>query len=88
MNTPKVSRPLTLASIISDKAEVNDLWKEINAFDTKNNKLIIHNCRLNIYLLTINPTEKANNEFQLQDLRKNHYLNEAIAIIDELKSTK
>ncbi|TDE01722.1 S41 family peptidase [Flavobacterium hiemivividum] len=88
MNTPKISRPLTLASIINDKAEINELWQEINAFDTKTNKLIIHNCRLNTYLLTINPTEKANNEFQLQDLRKNHYLNEAIAIIDELKSTK
>jgi carboxyl-terminal processing protease len=88
MNTPKITRPLTLASIVSDKAEINELWQEINAFDTKTNKLIIHNSRLNNYLLTINPTEKANNEFQLQDLRKNHYLNEAIAIIDELNATK
>jgi carboxyl-terminal processing protease len=64
------------------------MWKEINAFDTKNNNLLIHNSNLNTYLLSMNPSEKATNEFQLESLKKNHYLKEAIAILDDLNAAK
>jgi carboxyl-terminal processing protease len=88
VNTPKSPRPLTLTAVIKDQSEINAMWEEINAFDTKSNNLIIHNSNLNNYLLSINPSEKANNEFQLKNVKKNHYLNEAIAIINDLNSVK
>jgi carboxyl-terminal processing protease len=36
----------------------------------------------------MNPSEKATNEFQLESLKKNHYLKEAIAILDDLNAAK
>ena len=74
VNTPKLPRPVTIDTVIKDQSEINAMWEEINAFDTKSNNLIIHNSNLNNYLLTINPSEKANNEFQMETLKRNHYL--------------
>jgi carboxyl-terminal processing protease len=88
INTPKLAQPVTLGSAIKGQFEINEMWEEINAFETKSNNLLIHNSNLNNYLLTINPLEKANNKFQLEVLKKNHYLNEAIAIIDDLNTAK
>ncbi|CAM2987806.1 S41 family peptidase [Flavobacterium frigoris] len=88
IKTPKLPRPVTIDTIIKDQSEINAMWKEITAFDTKSNNLFIHNSKLNNYLLTINPSERANNEFQLEELKKSHYLNEAIAIINDLNSAK
>ncbi|WP_339919558.1 S41 family peptidase [uncultured Flavobacterium sp.] len=88
VNTPKLPRPVTIDTVIKDQSEINAMWEEINAFDTKSNNLIIHNSNLNNYLLTINPSEKANNEFQMETLKRNHYLSEAIAIINDLNSVK
>lgn len=88
VNTPKSPRPVTIDSVLKDHAAINAMWEEINAFDTISNNLIIHNSNLNNYLLFINPSEKANNEFQLETLKKNHYLSEAIAIINDFNSVK
>jgi carboxyl-terminal processing protease len=88
INTPKLAQPVTIDSAIKGQSEINEMWEEINAFDTKSNNLVIHNSNLNNYLLTINPLEKGNNKFQLEVLKKNHYLNEAIVIIDDLNTAK
>lgn len=88
INTPKSPRPVTIDTVIKDQSEINNMWKEITAFDSKSNDLMIHNSTLNNYLLTIHPSEMANNEFQREALKKNHYLNEAIAVINDLNSAK
>jgi carboxyl-terminal processing protease len=88
INTPKSAKLLTIDTVMKSQSEINEMWKEINAFDTKNNNLLIHNSNLNTYLRSINPSEKATNEFQLESLKKNHYLKEAIAILDDLNAAK
>jgi carboxyl-terminal processing protease len=88
INTPKSAKLLTIDTVMKSQSEINQMWKEINAFDTKNNNLLIHNSNLNTYLLSMNPSEKATNEFQLESLKKNHYLKEAIAILDDLNAAK
>jgi carboxyl-terminal processing protease len=88
INTPKSAKLLTIDTVMKSQSEINEMWKEINAFDTKNNNLLIHNSNLNTYLLSMNPSEKATNEFQLESLKKNHYLKEAIAILDDLNAAK
>ena len=88
INRPKLAQPMTIDTVLKDQLEINQMWTEINAFDTQKNNLIIYNSTLNSYLLNINPSEKATNEFQLETSKQNHYLNEAIAIINDLNTIK
>jgi carboxyl-terminal processing protease len=88
INTPKKPELVTIATAIRSQSEINEIWSEINEFDTESNNLMIYNSSLNMYLLTINPFEKANNKFQLESLKNNHFLNEAIAILNDLNWAK
>ncbi|WP_413998761.1 S41 family peptidase [Flavobacterium sp. W1B] len=85
---PKLPMPLTIDAVFKEKTDLNCLWEDVNAFDSKTNGLNIHNSNLNQYLLTIHPLEKTNNLYQLKILEKNHYLNEAIAILNDFRALK
>ncbi|MFV5701831.1 S41 family peptidase [Flavobacterium sp. XS2P12] len=88
VNQPKKAIPLTIDMIFEEQNKVNDLWEEINSFDSGSINLNVYNSDLNKFLLAIHPSEKINNQFQLNALKTNHYLNEAITIIEDFNALK
>ncbi|PRZ27781.1 S41 family peptidase [Flavobacterium granuli] len=80
--------PLTIDAFFKERKELNCLWEDIHALDSKTNGLDIHNSNLNQFLLTLYPLEKTSNQFQLETLKKNHYLHEAITILEDYNSLK
>ncbi|UFH34370.1 S41 family peptidase [Flavobacterium acetivorans] len=88
LKQPKPPMPLTIDVFFKEQKELNFLWEDIHAFDSKTNGLDIHNSNLNQFLLTLYPLEKTTNQFQLETLKKNHYLNEAITILENYNSKK
>ena len=88
INKPKPPTPLTIDAVFKNQTEMNRLWKEINDFDSESNNLTIYNSNLNKFLLTIYPSEKANNQVQMEILKKNHYLNETITILEDFNALK
>lgn len=85
---PKPPMPLTIDVFFKERKDLNSLWEDIHNFDSKTNGLNIHNSILNQFLLTLYPLEKTTNQFQLENLKKNHYLHEAIAILEDYNSLK
>ncbi|MNR47529.1 hypothetical protein D3C85_1666400 [compost metagenome] len=67
---------------------MNALWKEINTFNDENNPLDVYNSTVNQFLLGVYPTEKTINQYQIDNLKTNPYLNEAVNIITEFNASK
>ncbi|MFV8341905.1 S41 family peptidase [Flavobacterium sp. XS2P39] len=88
VNQPKKAIPLTLDMVFEEQNKVTDLWEDINSFDSGSIDLNVYNSNLNKFLLAIHPSEKTNNQFQLNALKTNHYLNEAITIIEDFNALK
>jgi carboxyl-terminal processing protease len=88
VNKPKLEIPMTVDSVFEEQNGFTSLWEEINNFDTKNLNLNVSNSDYNKSLLIIYPSEKEYNEIQLDALRSNHYLDEAITIIEDFKAIK
>ncbi|MFV5696303.1 S41 family peptidase [Flavobacterium sp. LB3P122] len=88
VNQPKKAIPLTIDMVFEEQNEVSNLWADINSFDSGNINLNVYNSNFNKFLLAIHPLEKSNNQFQLDALKKNHYLNEAITIIEDFNTLK
>ncbi|TRX03137.1 S41 family peptidase [Flavobacterium gawalongense] len=88
VNQPKKAIPLTIDTVFEEQNKVSDLWEEINSFDSGSIDLNVYNSDLNRFLLAIHPSEKVNNQFQLDALKTNHYLNEAITIIEDFNALK
>lgn len=88
VNQPKKAIPMTLEMVFEEQNKVTDLWEDINSFDAGNINLNVYNSNLNKFLLAIHPSEKSNNQFQLNALKTNHYLNEAITIIEDFNALK
>lgn len=83
LNTPKSELPMTLDAIFKQKKTFDALWTEINTFNDENNPLDIYNSSINQFLLGAYPTDKTINQYQMDNLKTNPYLNEAVNIINE-----
>lgn len=88
VNVPKAEVPMTLDAIFEQKTIRNELWTEINTFNDENNPLEVYNSTVNQFLLGVYPSEKTINQYQINNLKTNPYLNEAVNIINEFNSSK
>lgn len=88
VNKPKTATPVTIDAVFEEQNKVTNLWEEITIFNSKSIDLNAYNSNLNKYFLAIHPLEKTYNQFQLDALKTNHYLNEAITIIDDFNTLK
>lgn len=88
VNTPRTEIPMTLDSVFEQKKTRNGLWEEITSYNTKNDPLDVYNSTVNRFLLGLHPTEKTMNQYQIDNLKTNPYLNEAVNIINDFNSAK
>ncbi|MTH14423.1 S41 family peptidase [Flavobacterium sp. LC2016-01] len=88
VNTPKAELPMTLDAVFKQKKLVNSLWKEINTFNDENNPLDVYNSTVNQFLLGVYPNDKTANQYQIDNLKTNPYLNEAVNVINEFNASK
>jgi carboxyl-terminal processing protease len=88
VNVPRAEVPITLDSIFDQKTIRNRLWTEINTFNDENNPLDVYNSTVNQFLLGVYPSEKTINQYKIDNLRTNPYLNEAVNIINEFNTSK
>ncbi|TDW52265.1 carboxyl-terminal processing protease [Flavobacterium sp. 270] len=88
VNTPKAEIPMTLEDVFEQKKIVNSLWKEINTFNDENNPLDVYNSSVNQLLLGAYPNDKTINQYQMDNLKTNPYLNEAVNVINEFNGAK
>jgi carboxyl-terminal processing protease len=84
----KIEIPMTLDAVFESQNNLNNLSEEINNFKTDDLNLDVSNSEYNKSLLLIYPSLIEYNKIQLENLRSNHYLNEAIAIIADYKTLK
>ncbi|SHG20351.1 carboxy terminal-processing peptidase [Flavobacterium defluvii] len=88
VNTPKAEIPMTLDAVFKQKKIVNSLWTEINTFNDENNPLDVYNSSVNQLLLGAYPNDKTINQYQMDNLKTNPYLNEAVNIINDFYTSK
>ncbi|MBS7253187.1 carboxy terminal-processing peptidase [Flavobacterium branchiicola] len=88
VNTPKAEVPMTIDAVFKQKKIVNSLWKEINSFNEDNNPLDVYNSTVNQFLLGVYPNEKTTNQYQIDNLKTNPYLNEAVNVINDFNAMK
>ena len=88
VNTPKAELPMTLDAVFNQKKVLNSLWTEINTFNGENNPLDVYNSSVNQFLLGVYPNDKTINQHQMDNLKTNPYLNEAVNVINEFNSSK
>jgi carboxyl-terminal processing protease len=88
VNTPKAELPMTLDAVFKQKKIVNSLWTEINTFNDENNPLDVYNSTVNQFLLGVYPNDKTINQYQIDNLKTNPYLNEAVNVINEFNASK
>lgn len=88
VNIPKAEIPMTLDAIFEQKKIRNSLWTEISTFNDKNSLLDVYNSTVNQFLLSANPNDKTFNQYKIDYLRTNPYLNEAVNIINEFNTAK
>ncbi|HSD08084.1 S41 family peptidase [Flavobacterium sp.] len=81
----KFDIPMTLDAVYNNQNSINHLYEEINNFGTNDLNLNVSNSEYNKSLLLIYPSLLEYNKMQLDNLRSNHYLNEAISIIADFK---
>lgn len=88
VNVPKEEIPMTLDAVFEQKKIRTKLWTEINTFNDENNPLEVYNSTINQFLLGTYPSEKVMNAYQINNLKTNPYLNEAVNIITEFNRSK
>lgn len=88
VNTPKAEIPMTLDAVFKQKKVVSSLWTEINTFNDENNPLDVYNSTVNQFLLGVYPNDKTINQYQIDNLKTNPYLNEAVNVINEFNAWK
>ena len=86
VNNSKLEIPMTIDDVFEEENIATNLWEAINNFDRKQLKLNVSNSNYNNSLLTIYPSQKEYNQIQLDALKSNHYLEEAITIIEDFKA--
>lgn len=84
----EVEIPITLDAVFENQNNISKLSEEINNSATNTLNLNVSNSEYNKSLLKIFPSLIEYNKIQLDNLRSNHYLNEAISIITDYKGLK
>ncbi|MBK0370122.1 carboxy terminal-processing peptidase [Flavobacterium agrisoli] len=84
----KTEVPMTLDSVIKLNEVSQDLWEKITKYDATSNPLDVYNSTLNQFLLGIYPNEKTINQYQIDNLKNNPYLSEAVTIINDFNHYK
>ena len=79
---------MTLLAIQKQNLITADLWDQINKYDATSNPLDVYNSTINKFLLGIYPTEKTINQYQIDNLKNNPYLNEAVNIINDYNTSR
>jgi carboxyl-terminal processing protease len=88
VNKPKLEIPMTLDAVFEDQNTITNLADEINKIDNMNLNLNVSNSEYNESLLNIFPSQKEYNQVQLDALKSNHYIDEAISIIEDFIALK
>jgi len=88
LDISKIEIPMTLEAVHQSQNRINELSDEINNFKSDNLNLDVSNSEYNKSLLIIYPSLIEYNTIQLESLRSNHYLSEAIAIISDYKNIR
>jgi len=88
VNQTRTVIPVNVDAVFEEQNNVTNLWDDITFFNSKSIDLNVYNSNLNKYLLAIHPLEKTYNQFQLDALKTNHYLKEAITIIEDFNTLK
>jgi len=88
VKNPKTVIPMEIVAIVNDQLAVTNLWKELNEYKDESVHLNVKNSKFNESLLNVYFSERPNNENQIKALQHNHYLNEAIAIINDYLNLK
>ncbi|MEO7978705.1 carboxy terminal-processing peptidase [Flavobacterium sp.] len=88
VNIPKAEIPITLDAVFEQKKIRNSLWTEINTFNDENSPLDVYNSTVNQFLLGVNPNDTTLNQYKIDYLKTNPYLNEAVNIINEFNKVK
>ena len=86
----KIELPMNLDAIYENINTINSLSEEISNFSANADglNLEVSNSEYNKSLLLLYPSLVEYNNIQLSNLKSNHYLNEAIAIINNFKAIK
>lgn len=88
LNKSEFEIPMTLEAVFKNNQTINELSEEINNFKTDELSLDVTNSEYNKTLLKNYPSLIEYNTIQLDNLKSNHYLNEAISIITDYKVLK
>ncbi len=88
LDRSKTELPMTLLAIQKQNLITADLWDQINKYDATSNPLDVYNSTINKFLLGIYPTEKTINQYQIDNLKNNPYLNEAVNIINDYNTSR
>ena len=88
INIPKAEIPMTLDAIFGQKEIRSTLWTEISTFNDENNPLDVYNSTVNKFLLGVYPNDKTINQYKIDNLKTNPYLNEAVNIINDFNNAR
>lgn len=84
----KSATALTIDAIYKDHQEISHLLEDINHIEELKTNLVISNSYLNDFHFKINPIEKVYNDYQMELSKTNHYLKEAVNILEEVTTLK
>jgi carboxyl-terminal processing protease len=84
----KIEIPMTLDSVFESQNNLANMFEEISNFNSNDLNLNVTNSEYNKSLLIVYPSLIEYNKIQLENLRSNQYLNEAISIIGDYKVIK
>ncbi|REG99681.1 S41 family peptidase [Flavobacterium aquicola] len=88
INKSKLEIPMTLDAVFENQTNIMALSEEINNFSANDLNLNVSNSEYNKSLLILYPALLGYNKIQLDNLKSNHYLNEAISIINDYKALR
>lgn len=83
IKNPKTIIPMQIETVFEEQKLVTTLWESINSFKDESISLNVKNSSFNESLLKVYSSERAFKETQILALKNNHYLNEAIQIIND-----
>jgi carboxyl-terminal processing protease len=88
IKNPKRATAMTIDAVFKDQNTINSLFEEISSFNHQNINLNVYNSELTNFHLNFNLSAKENNQVQLNALKTNHYLGEAIQILEDFITLK
>lgn len=83
IKNPKTAIPMQIDTFFEEQKAVTTLLENSSAFKDDSINLNVKNSSFNESLLGVYPSERTSKEEQIKVLKNNHYLNEAIQIIND-----